>query len=331
MEEMTKRERIQAALAGEPVDRMPVALWRHWPVDDQNPESLARCALDFQKRYDFDLIKIPPAHTYCVDDYGLTSVWEGRSIGDRIDQERVIKRIEDWDSIEPLDVHQGVYGDQLRCLRIVLQKRDPEVPVIHTLFNPLNMARFLAGDDTYLVHMRRDPKRVGRALGALTETCASFAQAVIEAGADGVFLSTAAANYARLSEEEYLRFGRPYDLAVWEAASDGWFNVMHICRPNPMLSLFADYPVQALNWHDRSAGPSLATAAATFPGAVVGGIEQHEIMHFGTPADVEAQAHDAIRQMGGRRLIVAAGCTFQLTVPEGNIIAVRNSVDTWKP
>ena len=33
----THRERIQAALQGELIDRAPVALWRHFPVDDQGP------------------------------------------------------------------------------------------------------------------------------------------------------------------------------------------------------------------------------------------------------------------------------------------------------
>ena len=37
----THRERIQAAIKGEIIDRPPVALWRHFPVDDQSPELLA--------------------------------------------------------------------------------------------------------------------------------------------------------------------------------------------------------------------------------------------------------------------------------------------------
>lgn len=328
LEKMTKRERVKAALAGKPVDRVPVALWKHWPIDDQNAESLAQCTLDFQRRYDFDFIKIPPSHTYCIDDYGARTVWDGRTIGDRSHVERVIKRIEDWDCIKPVDVHKGMYGEQLRCLRIVLEERDPGTPVIHTIFNPLNMARFLAGDEAYLVHLRRDPARVERALSALTETCANFAQAVIREGADGIFLSTAAANYAVMSEEEYRRFGRPYDLAVLEAAADGWFNVLHICRQHPMFTQFTDYPIQAVNWHDRTAGPSLSEAAQLFSGALIGGIEQHVVLNYGTPAAVQAQIRDAIRQMEGCRLIVAAGCTFPVTVPEGNLLVARQAVET---
>ena len=45
MREMTKRERLQAVLAGTPVDRLPVAFWRHWPIDDQDPEALARASV----------------------------------------------------------------------------------------------------------------------------------------------------------------------------------------------------------------------------------------------------------------------------------------------
>ena len=34
MTEMSKRDRLAAAIAGENVDRPPVALWRHFPGDD---------------------------------------------------------------------------------------------------------------------------------------------------------------------------------------------------------------------------------------------------------------------------------------------------------
>ena len=34
---MDKRARLQATLQGDPVDRVAVALWRHFPVDDQDP------------------------------------------------------------------------------------------------------------------------------------------------------------------------------------------------------------------------------------------------------------------------------------------------------
>jgi len=189
------------------------------------------------------------------------------------------------------------------------------------------MARFLA-DEAYVVHLRRDPERVGRALQALTETCSALAKAVITEGADGIYLSTMGASYEVMSPDEYRRFGRPGDLAALQAAQGGWLNILHLHGQHPMVAEVADYPVQGLSWHDRSAGPSLAEVAKIFPGTLVAGVEQFNVLHFEKPADVEAQVKDAIAQTGGRRLIVAAGCTYPLTAPECNLMAARKAVET---
>ena len=39
--EMTHWERMRAALKGEETDRVPIALWRHWPPDDETPEGVS--------------------------------------------------------------------------------------------------------------------------------------------------------------------------------------------------------------------------------------------------------------------------------------------------
>lgn len=64
---MSKRERLEAAFAGEQVDRPPVALWRHWLVDDQHGAELARATLEFQRCYDFDFIKVTPNSEFCIE------------------------------------------------------------------------------------------------------------------------------------------------------------------------------------------------------------------------------------------------------------------------
>jgi uroporphyrinogen decarboxylase len=100
--EMYKQERLRAALAGKAVDRVPIGFWRHWPGDDQHPESLASVALEFQRRYDLDFIKVPVSSTYCVDDYGAEHEYRGSLIGDREYLDPVVKNIDDWDRIQPL-------------------------------------------------------------------------------------------------------------------------------------------------------------------------------------------------------------------------------------
>ena len=327
--EMTKQERIKAALAGKAVDRVPVGFWRHWPGDDQNAESLAHVALEFQQQYDLDFIKIPVSSTYCAADYGMKHEYRGSLMGDREYLDHIVKNADDWDRIEPLDVTKGNYGQNLQALRLIIEKRESDTPVIFTIFNPLAMAAYLAGDETLLVHLRRYPDKVEKALKALTETCSRFAKIVIAEGADGIFLSTRWASYELMSEDEYLRFGKPGDLAVLAASSGGWFNVLHLHGQYPMFSALSDYPVQAINWHDRTAWPGFTEARKLFRGALMGGIEQYRILNLGSPVDVESQVHDAINLTKGRRLIITPGCTYPMSVPHCNLTSMRRAVDTY--
>lgn len=327
MADMTKKERIQAALAGAPVDRVPVGFWRHWPGDDQRADTLAEVALDFQHRYDLDFIKVPVSSAYCTEDYGVQHTYRGSYMGDREYTGRVIKRVEDWQRIKPLDVNKGSYGRHLEALRMIIGKRQVDTPVIFTMFNPLAMAAYLAGDELLLAHLRSEPHHVLHAIEALAETSARFAREAVMHGCDGIFLSTRFASYEIMNEDEYRQFGRPGDLAVLAAASGGWFNVIHLHGQHPMFIPLSDYPVQAVNWHDRTAWPGLAEAAKIVPHALMGGVEQFKTLHLGSPEEVTAQVKDAIGQTGGRRLVLTTGCTYPLGVPHANLVAMRKAVE----
>ena len=325
---MTKRERIQAALGGKPVDRVPVGFWRHWPGDDQNPDSLAKVTLAYQRKYDLDFIKFPVSSTYCVEDYGITHAYRGSIMGDREYLSKTIHKSGDWAAVVPLDIRRGAYGWHLESLRKVIMEKDPATPVIVTMFHPAAMAAYLAGDEQFLAHLREYPEKVLPALHALSETSAHFARACIEAGADGIFLSARFASYELMGSDEYRQFGLPSDQTVLGAAAGGWFNVLHLHGQHPMFKEVADYPAQAVNWHDRTSGIDLSSAVNLFRGALMGGVEQLHLLQDGTPEAVSNQARDAIQKMNGRRMILTTGCTYSLGVPEANLMAMRQAVET---
>ena len=54
---MNKCERVYATLEGQPVDQVPLSLWRHFHKQDQTPTGLASATLAFYHKYDLDLIK----------------------------------------------------------------------------------------------------------------------------------------------------------------------------------------------------------------------------------------------------------------------------------
>lgn len=327
MASMKKKERISAVLAGKSIDRVPVAFWRHWPGDDQRADSLAAVALDFQRRFDLDFIKLPVSSTYTVADYGVKYCYQGNLTGDCTYIERVIKKEDDWERIQPLDITKGTYGWHLDAIKKIIKQKDKDTPVVVTMFNPLSTAGYLAGDEVLLAHLRSRPGLLKTAISAVTDTCVSFARAVIEEGADGIFLSTRFASHELMSEAEYRKFGIPGDLAVLKAADEGWFNVLHLHGQYPMLAQLSDYPVQAFNWHDRTSSFNLAEAGAYFKGALMAGVEQHQVLRFGKPEEVKSQARDAIRQVEGRRIILTPGCTYHIDVPQANLLALRQAVE----
>ena len=83
MAEMSKWERVEAALAGEAVDRPPVSLWQHFPEQDQTAEALATSTLAWQERYDNDFIKFMPPGDYATIDWGADERIQGSTGGTR--------------------------------------------------------------------------------------------------------------------------------------------------------------------------------------------------------------------------------------------------------
>ena len=66
-----KKERIQAAIAGEKPDKLPYSFWTHLPGIDLNPELLAeKKTYEFYKKYDIDFIKTMNNGMYAIEDFG---------------------------------------------------------------------------------------------------------------------------------------------------------------------------------------------------------------------------------------------------------------------
>ena len=322
---LTHRQRIENCLSELPNDRPPVALWRHFPVDDQNPDSLARATLNYQRTYDFDLVKVTPASSYCLRDWGVEDEWQGASEGTRQYTKRVIHQPEDWSKLKVLHPHQGWLGRQLECLKVLQKELEPDTPVIQTIFSPLSQAKNLVGAQQLLVHLRRFPGEVHAGLKIITESTLAFIEALSAQGVSGVFYAVQHAQYGLLSEMEYQEFGQTYDLQVLEPAKSMWLNMLHLHGEQVMFQLFKDYPLQVINWHDRDTWPNLLEGQKLFSGAVCGGL-QRQLVELGTPDQVGEQALNAIQMTGKHRFILGTGCVTPITAPHGNLLSVRNSV-----
>lgn len=322
---ISHRQRLETALSGARPDHTPVAFWRHFPVDDQTPGSLAAAHLAFQRTYDLDLLKVTPESGYCLKDWGLRDEWRGATEGTRESTQRVIHRPEEWAHLPVLDPRAGFLGQQLEALRLICTELGPNTPVLMTIFNPLSQARKLAGPDRMLAHLRQAPEALHAGLRIIAKSTHRFVEAAAQTGIAGLFYAVQHGQYGLLSSTEFEQFCRPYDLQVLEAARPLWLNMVHLHGLEVMFDQVADYPIQIINWHDQETPPSLSEGQRRFPGIVCGGIRREETMVLGTPTQVAAEALQAIDATTGERFILGTGCVIPITTPYGNIIAARQA------
>jgi uroporphyrinogen decarboxylase len=324
---ITHRARLQACLSGELLDHAPVALWRHFPVDDQTPQGLAAATAAFQHTFDFDLIKVTPASSFCIKDWGADDRWAGNPEGTREYTRRVVHQPEDWTHLKPLDPTRAHLGDQLTCLRLLTREFSPDTPVIQTIFSPMSQAKNLVGPNDLPIFMRRDPAALHEGLRCITETTLRFLEEAIKTGIDGIFYAIQHGQYGLLSESEFNEFCRPYDLQILQAARGLWLNMVHLHGSAVMFDQITNYPADIINWHDRETFPTLSEAQQRYSGVVCGGLRQWDTMVLGTSDQVNQEAQDALQQTAGKRFILGTGCVLPTTAPYGNILAARQSVE----
>ena len=324
MKQMSRRERLQAAIDRQPVDRVPYAVWRHFPAVDRSPAGLAQSTLRFHEHYGSDFLKITPRGGYGVEAWGCVESEHVLPTGHRACASCAVKSAEDWRRIRPLDPTSAEgYIQQIETIiRMGFDRRIGDAIVMPTLFSPLSLAHKLAvgrlGAD-----LREHPDLVRGALEAITETLIRFADAALGEGVTGIFYSIQAASRSVHTEEIYATFGEPYDRAILESvAGRSLLTIIHCHGDALMFDRLARLPGHAWNWDDRRTVPELGEGRAKVPGAVIGGLDQWATLRDGTPEEAVAQARDAVAQTGGTGLIVGPGCVLAMNTPDDNVAAV---------
>ena len=323
---ITHRERIQACLNGDEIDRTPIALWRHFPNEDQDAESLAAATIKFQQAYDFDIVKVTPASSFAVKDWGAEDEWRNNPEGSREYTKRVINDPKDWESLKPLDPSAPHLAAQLKCLRLVREGVGKDTPVIQTIFNPMSQAKNLAGNSRLLEHLKKYPDAVLKGLDTITKTTVKFIEAVCDTGADGVFYAVQHAQGSQVELDEYKFLILPTDHEALKPADDLWCNMLHLHGKDVYFSLLRLMNFQIVNWHDRETYPPLAEAQSMYRGVVCGGIRQ-ETLYSGNQVQVQEEARDALDQTRGKRFILGTGCVVYYESPHENIMMARKSVE----
>ncbi len=305
-------ERVWQTLAGETTDRPPLCLWHHFRPEG-SPQTLAAATVDFFSGFELDIHKVMPDLPYPDPPPAAT----GPAL---------------WDALPVLGAGPGEPLHPMAEAVAAVRRARPQAVVLATVFSPLALAlRFAGGGAGFRQHARTDAATLRRGLATLTANTAGLCRACLRAGADGIYFATAGLGDDLVDEADYQAFGGPTDREVLAAAAAGRCTVVHLHAGRSLNWRWAiDYPAAVFSWSDRTTGIPLREVAAALPGrTVMGGIDETgtgAIVRGDRPA-LEAEMRDAVRQTGGRRLILAGGCSLPDDVAPEHIRLARQLVD----
>ncbi len=327
---MTRRERTRKTIQGERTDRPPMSFWRHFYDREGTAQELAEAMLEFQRKHNWDFMKVNPRASYHVEDWGVKTARPGKG---PLDKPKVVhspvREPQDWDKIRALNPSKGTLAEILDAEERIATEIQGETDWLMTVFNPLSIAADLMNDDARFVdHLRNHGERVHGALRAITDTFVSFTRETMQRGASGIFFATTDyGNSSRMDKALLEEFGRPYDLRVLEEAKRGFFNTIHVCGPNAFVREFLDYPVAVVSWADHEPGnPSITEMRKATTKTLLTGIDHERVMVQGPSENVEAQARAAIEESQGMRFILGPGCAVPSAAPERHFAVAREAV-----
>ncbi|GHO44102.1 uroporphyrinogen decarboxylase family protein [Ktedonospora formicarum] len=327
---MNKKERVEAALRGDVVDRVPVSIWGHDYQREGSAQELAEATLENYTRYDWDYVKVTPRSSYIVEG------WKARYTPS--DEKHLppklsatpIRSSSDWKRLRPLEPDQGALGEQLLALQLINHALGFESYFVETVFCPLAVAQLLVGsNEAVLQTIREDRNAMHTALRIIAETITTFAIACLEQGAHGIYYAIngwASAN--QLTEDQYREFGEQYDLEILDALkSRSKCTVLHNSGEHIHFDLLASYPIHVINWASEGKGnPDLRNGMRRSGKAVMGGLSTVALQRGGTASQVQDEVGNALEATGGRHLLLAPGNSVAPDVSVKCLNALRRAL-----
>ncbi len=309
LDAMNKIERMHTMLRGERPDRVPAGFWFHFPDSAAAGHEMVKAHVDYYHAADPDLLKV-------MNDNGYEAVG--------VD---VVESPADWRKLKPAPLSSAPYQAQLAGLRELVDTLGGEVLMATTIFNPYATGNKISNNQV-TEHLKADPEAVSAGLGVIAESVAEFSAACIAVGAAGIYFSAQGGDASRLTAEEHLRYIKPHDVTVLEAATaaGATCNILHICGRGIRLDHYVDYPGHTVNWAPQNDNLSLTAGRELFRRPIIGGIDERGPIVDGSREAVTAEVQAALAQMGSAGFMVGAGCTLPSDIAVEHLVWAREAV-----
>lgn len=344
-------ERVISVMNREVPDRVPWAIWGHFPAipwlkryswekanRDGEESAKAHLALLRALDYKMDMLKVTPFYRFMACQWGSKFHWENNDESPPT-MEVCVKEPKDWGKLWVLDPRKEL-REALRSVEI-LARDLYDMPFIYSIPSPIVQALHGVSDPQRVyADMNEQPDALKEGLETITQTTIDFAKECIAEGATGVFFGVGGGGdiWSRMNQNQLEEYALFYDKKILDAVSDAPIKLMHICSAkgeNPQKNgklmengWFKKYPVNMINW-DAHEYTWLDKAKEIYGDslALCGGLNRETTLRTGSPAEVEAEVKKAIQDAGeGGGFMVGPGCTVNQDMPRENYNAVGRAI-----
>ncbi|MDR3338240.1 MAG: uroporphyrinogen decarboxylase family protein [Treponema sp.] len=325
---MTSIERLNARLAGKPVDKIPNMNIFMTIIAREAGASYREYVQNYQKLVEGNLI--------CIEKYGVDSVSvisdpmrEASAFGAELvfpengvpyAAKPLIMDNFDLSALKRFDPQESERTlDRLKGCELLRQRVGKDYPVIGWLEGCIAEAADLRGLNELLVDLAMGEEYLDELFPLILEQQKRFAKAQLEAGADFIGVGNAAASL--IGPELYKKYGLPWDREITGYIHENGGRVkLHICgNISSLLELIVQVEPDIL---DVDWMVDFGRAAALFAGtktAVSGNVNPVAVVMQGSPKTVEDGIKRCIAQ-GTSTTLIAGGCEIPAAAPDENLL-----------
>jgi len=340
---MTPRERFQAALDVQAVDRVPL-FYQHlgaakWPLQStglrwydgfHDPEVFAKLALAAHEMYGFDNVMAGWGDILVeAQAHGMVWKWPERDFYPRVDR---YVEMSDVDKLTPVDPRKDRFWSvPLRAASIMLERVGQEVAVVGCIDSPAVIASELFGLENVMMSYFTDPDATTKALGVLTESSRAYGDALSEIGVEDVFIENGTAGGEMVSPEQYDEFdGKYLGMELRSFEKNGLRTICHNCAARPFWSAQLALRPTAMHLDLKYIDAKTVFEAVKGKACMIAGIDHAELLQTGTPDAIEAAVKRTLDAWGSAPgLIIGPGCEMGYKTPMDNIRQLKESVERY--
>ncbi len=225
----------------------------------------------------------------------------------------------------------GRMADRIRSIEMMRREAGPGMSIVGWVEGPLALAAELRGINNVMLDMIDDPPFVHDLMEFTAEVAIPYAEAQIQAGADTIGMSDAAASMMGLERyEKYLHFRQQRVLESIKSRHPEVVTRVHMCgKTNVLMARMGELEADIL---ELDFPTELAQARQVLgpKRVVLGNVSTITDLLEGTPEKVYEAARRC-HQICGRYHVVGSGCEVSPLTPPENLRALLAYAKEHKP